>query len=139
MIRVTPAIGIDESELEFHFVTSQGPGGQNVNRVATAALLRFDAAHSPGLSDGVRARLRKMAGRRMHADGILAIRAQRFRSQERNREDAIERLVVLIRRSAGAPRSRKPTTPGRALIERRLQAKHRRSQAKQRRTVGSDD
>ncbi len=139
MIRVTPSIEIAEWELEFHFVTAQGPGGQNVNRVATAALLRFDAAHSPGLSDDVRARLRTAAGRRMRADGVLMIRAQRFRSQERNRDDAIARLVALIGRSAGAPRPRKPTAPSRALVERRLEAKRQRSRTKRRRTVGPDD
>ncbi len=139
MIRVTPSIVIDESELEFRFVTAQGPGGQNVNRVATAVQLRFDAARSPALSDDVRARLKKAAGRRMRADGVLAIHAQRFRHQERNRADAVDRLVALIRRAASAPRPRRPTVPSRAGIERRLEAKRRRAQTKGRRAIGADE
>ncbi len=140
MIRITPSIAIDETEVQFQFVTSSGPGGQNVNRVATAAQLRFDAASSPSLTDEVRQRLASVAGRRMTGDGVLIIKAQRFRSQEQNREDAINRLVALLQKAAEAPRRRRATRPTRASKERRLESKKRRSETKRLRApVGGEE
>ena len=133
MIPITPSIAIHEAEVQLQFITASGPGGQNVNRVATAVQLRFDAANSPSLTDEVRQRLAAVAGRRMTGDGVLIIKAQRFRSQEQNREDATDRLVNLIRQAAEAPRRRRATRPTRASEERRLEAKKRRSEAKRRR------
>ncbi len=134
MIPITPSIALYESELEYQFLTSSGPGGQNVNKVATAVQLRFDAARSPSLSDDVRLRLAAFAGRRMTAAGVLLIKAQRYRSQDRNREDATGRLVELVRRAAERPRGRRATKPSRASKAQRLEAKSRRSQTKRLRT-----
>ena len=111
MIRVTDHISIDEREIEESFVRSSGPGGQNVNKLATAVQLRFDVRGSPSLPAEVRARLERLAGTRMTREGVLIIVAQRHRTQARNREDALERLVELVRRAAVAPRLRRPTRP----------------------------
>ena len=138
MIRVTPSIAIAEYELEFHFIRSPGPGGQNVNSVSTAAQLRFDAANSPSLPDEVRRRLRGVAGRRMNAAGVVVITARRFRSQDANRADAQARLVSLVRRAAERPRRRVPTAPTPQSVERRLDAKRRRSRTKQQRQAPDD-
>lgn len=124
-MRVTRSIVIDESELTERFIHSSGPGGQNVNKVATAVELRFDVRHSPALSDAVRARLAALAGRRISGDGILVITAQRFRSQARNREDARARLAALIAAAATPPRPRRATRPSRAAKQRRLDEKRR--------------
>ena len=108
-MRITRSISIDESELDIRFVHSSGPGGQNVNKVATACQLRFNAATCPVLSEAIRHRLSKIAGRRMTADGVLVLDARRYRRQQRNREDAIDRLVGLLRRAAKPPAARRPT------------------------------
>lgn len=138
MIRITPAIAVDESELHFEFVTSSGPGGQNVNKVASAAQLHFDAAASPTLTEAVRRRLAGLAGRRMTRDGVIVIQAQRFRSQEQNRRDAIERLVALLREAATPPAFRRKTRPPRAAAERRLEAK-RHTAARKKGRVTTDE
>jgi ribosome-associated protein len=130
MIRINPRIHIDESELEEQFVRSSGPGGQNVNKVATAVELRFDVRHSPSLSAGVRLRLGRLAGRRLTKDGVLVIRAERFRTQEQNRADARARLVALLREAAVAPKRRVKTKPTLAAKERRLKSKTKRGTVK---------
>ena len=126
MIEVTPEIALDERELTERFVRASGPGGQNVNKVSTAVQLRFDARHSPSLPDDVRARLERLAGGQMTSDGEIVITAQRFRTQERNRQDALDRLIALIRRAAQPPTPRTATKPTRASRQRRLDAKRRR-------------
>lgn len=134
MIRITPEIAIDEDEIVEDFVRSSGPGGQNVNKVATAVQLRFDVAHSPSLPDDVRERLVRLAGKRMTGEGVLVIDARRYRTQERNRRDALDRLVALIGRAAEKPRTRRPTKPTGASRTRRLESKRRRGETKRRRS-----
>ncbi len=131
MLQITPTLAIDESEIREEFVRASGPGGQNVNKVATAVQLRFDVAHSPSLPDEVRERLARLAGRRMSSDGVLTIEARRYRTQARNRQDALGRLVTLIRRASEPPKPRVKTTPTRASVRRRLATKRHRSQIKQ--------
>lgn len=123
MIPVTESICLDESELQWDYVRSSGPGGQNVNKVATAVQLRFDAGKSPGLTPEIVKRLRRIAGRKMTEDGVLIITARRFRYQEKNRSDALERLVALIRKAASPPKRRIRTAPSRAAREERLREK----------------
>ena len=130
MIRITDKISIDESELTETFVRASGPGGQNVNKLATAVQLRFDVRHSPSLPADVRVRLAALAGRRLTQDGVLVIIAQRHRTQERNREDARTRLIELIRQAAVPPKRRRPTRPTAASRERRIESKKRRSGVK---------
>jgi len=135
MIRVTADISIDEREIEESFVRASGPGGQNVNKLATAVKLRFDVRRSPSLPDEVRARLERLAGARLTRDGVLVISAQRHRTQARNRQDALDRLLDLIRRAAVAPRPRRATKPTAAARERRVEAKKRRGGLKRQRRV----
>src|SRR5256885_9469167 len=130
MIRITDAIAIDEGELEERFIRASGPGGQNVNKLATAVQLRFDVRRSPSLPEPVRTRLEKLAGSRLTRDGVLVIAAQRFRTQERNRQDALDRLIELIARAAVAPKPRRPTKPTAASRARRLEGKKRRATIK---------
>ncbi len=124
------AISIPEQELSERFVRSAGPGGQNVNKVATAVELRFDIAASPSLSEAVRARLLAKRDRRVTADGVLVINAQRFRTQDRNRQDARERLAAFVESGRHAPKPRIATKPSRAAKARRLDAKRERSTIK---------
>lgn len=128
---------IQPEEVTFEYFRSSGPGGQNVNKVATAVRLRFDLA-AASLPDDVRARLSRLAGTRLTADGELIIEAQRFRTQERNQQDALERLNALIARAWQPPRPRKPTKPGKAAVEKRLQTKKRRGEVKRQRKSGMD-
>lgn len=133
MIEITPAVAIREDEIEIEFVQASGPGGQNVNKVATSAQLRFDVRNSPSLPQDVRARLSRLAGKRLTAEGILIIEAKRYRSQEQNRQDAIQRLVELIRKAAEKPKVRRRTKPSQASIQKRLEEKRRRGEIKRQR------
>jgi ribosome-associated protein len=133
VIRITDHISIDEREIEENFVRASGPGGQNVNKLATAVQLRFDVRRSPSLPEGVRTRLERLAGTRMTRDGVLVIIAQRHRTQARNREDALDRLVDLLRRAAVVPRPRRPTRPTAGARERRIEAKKHRGGVKRQR------
>ena len=139
MIQITKDIALDEDELQFDFVRAAGPGGQNVNRVATAVQLRFDVRRSPSLTETVRARLMRLAGSRINKEGVLIINARRFRTQTRNRKDAIDRLIDLIRRAAQREKPRKKTRPSNAARDRRLQEKRRRSRIKNLRRVKHAD
>ena len=129
MIEITPSIQIDERELQIDFIRSSGPGGQNVNKVATAVQLRFDVSAS-SLPEDVRARLLHLAGKRATSEGVLVIEAKRFRTQEQNREDAIQRFVELVRKALLKPRARKKTKPTQASKEERIKEKKRRGEIK---------
>jgi ribosome-associated protein len=130
MLRITDTISIDDDELQENFVRSSGPGGQNVNKLATAVQLRFDVRRSPALPNDVAIRLMRLAGSRLTNDGVLVITAQRHRTQERNRADARERLIEMIRRAAVPPVPRRPTRPTAASKRKRLEGKKRRSGVK---------
>ena len=133
VIQITPSISIDENEIEEHFVRAPGPGGQKVNKTESAVQLRFNAQASPSLSDAVFSRLKPLAGRRMTRDGIIVITANRFRSQEQNRRDALDRLVTLLRSAAISPKYRRATKPSKASRQRRLDSKLHRSNIKKKR------
>ena len=137
MIRITDHIAIDESEISESFIRASGPGGQNVNKLSTAVQLRFDVRHSPSLPGEVRARLERIAGKRLTRDGVVVITAQRYRTQERNREDAVARLVELIRAATVRPVKRRPTRPTYASKVRRLEGKKRRGDIKAKRRPGA--
>jgi ribosome-associated protein len=140
MIQITPEIAIDESEIQQDFVRSSGPGGQNVNKVSTAVELRFDAVNSPSLPEEVRQRLLMQAKSHITDKGILVIEARQFRTQLANRQDAVERLIELIRHASQKPRVRRATKPTKASKERRLETKRRRSGTKQLRgNVGDEE
>jgi ribosome-associated protein len=141
MIQITRRIGIAEGEVRLEFVRSSGPGGQNVNKVATGVQLRFDVGHSRSLPEEVRGRLARLAARRMTEGGVLMIDARRFRTQARNRQDAMDRLVELIRRAAERPKPRRRTRPTLASKRRRSEDKHRRAEKKRMRRFvpGSED
>ena len=137
-IRISESVTLDDDEIKERFVRSSGPGGQNVNKVSTAVELRFDVAGSPALPGEVRTRLMGLAGRRLTDEGVLVIRAERFRTQERNREDARERLFELIRQACVVPKRRVKTKPSRASKERRRDDKARRSNVKRLRNSKPD-
>jgi ribosome-associated protein len=132
MIPITPSLSLAEKEIEERFVRSSGPGGQNVNKVATAVQLRFDV-NASSLPDDIRRRLIALAGGRMTDEGVLVIEAREHRTQAQNRDAARERLITLIRRATHQPKKRRPTLPGKAAKEQRLAAKKRRGQTKARR------
>ena len=139
MIRIDNRIELDENELEFSFIRASGPGGQNVNKVSSAVRLRFDVRHSPSLPDDVRSRLIRLAGRRVTEQGELIVTAQNHRSQERNRQEALDKLIDLIKRAAVPPVPRRPTRPTAASRKRRLEGKIRRGTVKRLRGKGSAD
>jgi ribosome-associated protein len=130
MIRINDHIAIDDDEVSESFIRASGPGGQNVNKLATAVQLRFDVRRSPSLPNEVRARLERIAGRRLTRDGVLVITAQRHRTQERNRDDALTRLIEMIRAAAVRPTPRRPTRPTLGSKVRRLEGKKRRGGVK---------
>lgn len=133
MIRVTDAITLDESEINFKFVRSPGPGGQHVNKAATAVQLRFDVKHSPSLPENVRTRLLQQAANRINSEGVLIITANRFRSQDLNRGDALERLAALIAEAARQRKPRRRTKPTISSVKKRKETKQRRSKLKKNR------
>ena len=138
MIEISPTLSIDERELEFDYVRASGPGGQNVNKVSTAVQLRFDVRGS-SLPEEVKARLVKVAGKRVTSDGVLVIEAKSFRTQEKNKEDAIARFVALMRRSLERPKPRRKTRPTQRSVEKRLESKKRRGEIKRMRVRRAEE
>jgi ribosome-associated protein len=139
MIRAGFGVNVPQEELEFTFVRASGPGGQNVNKVSTAVQMRFDVRNSPSLPEDVKNRLERLAGSRLTNDGVIVISAQRFRTQERNREDAVARLAELIRQAAERQKPRRATKPTYSSTLRRLDSKNKRSRIKQNRQKGGGD
>jgi ribosome-associated protein len=138
MLEITPSLFIDERELTFEFIRASGPGGQNVNKVATSVQLRFDAARSPSLPQEVKSRLMKLAGRRVTSDGVLVIEAKKYRMQEQNRFDAIQRFSELVRKASEKPKPRRKTKPTKSSKEERLKNKRKRGEAKRMRKTTVD-
>ncbi len=139
MIQVTEEIALDDGEINFEFVRSGGPGGQNVNKVATCVQLRFNAVESPSLPAQVRERLLRLAGKRVSQEGVLILTGRRFRTQERNRQDVIDRLVMMIRQAATPVRTRKATKPSAAAKRRRLEQKRQQASRKRQRQPVVDE
>ena len=138
MLRVTDDIAIPDNEITLGFVRADGPGGQHVNKTATAVQLRFDVRHSPSLPDPVRRRLERLAGRRLTGEGVLVLDARSHRSQKQNREEALERLRRLIETASKPPRTRRPTQPTVAARRRRMENKRRRARLKHQRRPVTD-
>ena len=138
MLEITPELFLDERELTFEFIRASGPGGQNVNKVATAVQLRFDAARTASLPEAVKSRLMKLAGRRVTSDGVLIIEARKYRSQEQNRLDALERFRELVRKASEKSTPRRKTKPTRAAKEERLKKKKQRGEIKRLRNSGRE-
>ena len=139
MLIITPIISISKNELNFHYIHASGPGGQNVNKVATSAVLHFDVRNSPSLTEEIKSRLIKLAGSKVTRAGILIIEAKRFRLQERNRTDAEKRLVALIQKAVDRPRKRLPTRPTFSSRMKRVSAKKRHSEIKRQRQIPGND
>jgi len=139
MIEITNSISLNENELEFSFVRASGPGGQNVNKVSTVAQLRFDLQSNRSIPDEIKKRLQKLAGKKLNSDGTIIIDARRFRSQERNKQDAIDRLIALIKKSVERPKPRKKTKPTKAAKLKRLDNKRKKGDLKKNRTVMKRD
>lgn len=139
MIQITSHLAIGEDEVQEEFIRASGPGGQNVNKVSSAVQIRFDAAHSPSLPDDVRTRLLRLAGRHATNDGVLVLKAQTFRTRERNRDDALRRLVELIHKASIKPIIRRATQPTLASRQRRVVAKRHRSEIKRHRRMTALD
>ena len=134
MLQISDTIVLDDNDIQLEFIRASGPGGQNVNKVSSAVQLRFKVDGCEALSDAIRERLKKIAGRRMTTGGDLIIKAQRFRSQEQNRQDAIDRLAAMIKKAIEAPKYRRPTKPNKASKQRRLASKRRRGELKRQRS-----
>ena len=139
MLEISPSLSIHESEIQFDFIRASGPGGQNVNKVASAAQLRFDVRSSPSLPEDVKQRLYRVAGKRMTDEGVLLIEAKRYRSQEQNRADAVQRLIILIQKAAQKPKQRQKTKPSRSARAARLAAKKQRGAVKRLRHTSPQD
>lgn len=139
MLEITPSLSIQESEIQLDFIRAAGPGGQNVNKVATAVQLRFDVKNSPSLPENIKQRLTKLARKRITEEGVLVIEAKRYRSQEQNREDAVQRLVHLLQQAEYEPKARRKTKPSKAAQEDRLRAKKHRGEIKRLRGTKAED